>query len=981
MPIILPAIALGIALASYALALVQPIGLAQFFGAVMVGLVFVVLAFGLKKIISAFKGIDPATAVVVSFMIPILFTAMSVAIWASSNVLSMVSPISFMQFLVSLAISVVFIVISYAMVPILMAIDKMKWADVPKIPVFLTLISLAIMISSHILAMTADIGFVQLLKIVLFSIVLAIAVIVIGVAMFALSKLNVSVKDAIMGALLIVIISVAIMVSSHILALGNYDTYPDWKWALGVGLSLLAFTPAIVALGFISITGIGALAILAGSGMVLLVSAAIVASSHILAAGNYDKYPSVLWSLGVAAAMIPFTMGILTLGFVAITGLGIGYIAFLAGMSMVVDVAKTIVEVADILAGGKYDNPGMLDWAIATTLLYAAFTPILLILGAVGLASAVISFFGPNPWEMAREMIVQIAETIVDVSFVLQKGVYTGGPTKEWAEGIAIALGAFSPVYEMLMRNSILELFGGGGVGPEEFTEAILTVSDGIITAANKFAILDGLDIWKGGPSKEWAEGVGLAIGAFAPVFAVLAENSGWFSDGSVSVEAMKGAILTISQGIIDAAYFFADNKAPFDEGNYPSEKWGKGVGAALGAFAPVFDALSKNQSSWFTSDDEVIDGMTNGIKRISGSLVDAARAFSGTTYDWKTGKWTKGEDISSMWGTYPSETWAMGVGKSISSFLDIFDTLEDRGYTTVQFAILSDVLNHGITSMASVAKKLFLSKEFFTVAIDPNFIPNIAPNILGFVELGLTLDKMLVSEKTISTESGGILGSGIGSYTKEETIQVTKDMSIVHKVTASLIKMAKMLFNNKEVFSTSIDPNFVKNIGSNIIDFTNLVNHLVMSESGKGILGKITDSIFGNDPITQIAKKMITLADGYDKLASSLVRLSSSMKSLNVTDMKSLGGLTKELVDIKSIDSTNNNISGPVNKDMPMVFGGGLSTKLSAKPDQIMMLDKIDKIVELLTNIDNTSKSINDFMIGAEEEKSVFNPFKLFGT
>jgi hypothetical protein len=153
------------------------------------------------------------------------------------------------------------------------------------------------------------------------------------------------------------------------------------------------------------------------------------------------------------------------------------------------------------------------------------------------------------------------------------------------------------------------------------------------------------------------------------------------------------------------------------------------------------------------------------------------------------------------------------------------------------------------------------------------------------------------------------------------------------------------------------------------------------MSESGKGILGKITDSIFGNDPITQIAKKMITLADGNDKLASSLVRLSSSMKTLNVTDMKSLGGLTKELVDIKSIDSTNNNISGPVNKDMPMVFGGGLSTKLSAKPDQIMMLDKIDKIVELLTNIDNTSKSINDFMIGAEEEKSVFNPFKLFGT
>ena len=1037
LPLILPAIALGIALASYALQLVKPIGLSQFFGAVMVGLVFVVLAFGLKKIISAFKGIDPATAVVASFMIPILFTAMSIAIWASSNVLSLVVPISFMQFLVSIAISVVFLILSYVMAPILLSISQMKWGDVPKIPVFFTLISLAIMISSHILAMTADIGFGQLLKIVLFSIVLAIAVIAIGVTMFALSKLKVSVKDAIMGALLIVIISVAIMVSSHILALGNYDTYPDWKWALGVGLSLLAFTPAIVALGFIAISGIGALAILAGSGMILLVSAAIVASSHILAAGNYDKYPSVLWSLGVAAAMIPFTMGILTLGAVALTGLGLGYIAFLAGMSMVVDVAKTIVEVSHILAGGKYDNPGMLDWAIATTLLYAAFTPILLILGAVGLASAVMSFFGPNPWEMAREMIVQIAETIVDVSFVLQKGVYTGGPTKEWAEGIAIALGAFSPVYEMLMRNSILELFGGGGVGPDEFAEAILTVSDGIVTAAEKFS---GASVaFKDGPPKEWAEGVGQAIGAFAPVYAALMsqETDFWGNTTGVTPEQMKQGIMTISEGIIDAAYFFAGNTAPFDEGNYPSEKWGKGVGAALGAFAPVFEALSKNQSSWFTSDEEVINGMRYGIVAISSSLVDSAMAMAGMTFNWKTGKWEKNESLADMWSSYPSESWAKGVGKAVSGFLDIFDLLNKKGFSVSLFKVLSNSLNSAIRSIASTAKILSLNSKYFDVTLDPNFVSNIRPNVIGFAELALELDKMLVSEKTITTEDSGVLG--IGASSKTETIRQTKGMGIVDMVVGNLVRVAKKLFFNKKyfedldyinsfnkevistrtgilikyhrlnkmlkigsklygvfgespatktarslvkmatilhggkkAFSLNIDPNYMKNVGQNMLDFNELVKKLVESEGeGSSFLGRMGESIsslFGLDPISQIANRMVTLAKGYDAMATSLIKLGTAMKTLNISDAKQLGGLTKEISGVNISKTENENIAAP-KKSMQMVAQtGGLSTQTKISPEKVVMLKKIDKMIELLTNIDKSSSSLNDFMQGNED-------------
>jgi len=71
LPLILPAIALGIAGASYALQLVKPISLGQFFTSLMIGAAFVVLSYGMGNIIGAFKDINPAEALVASLTIPI----------------------------------------------------------------------------------------------------------------------------------------------------------------------------------------------------------------------------------------------------------------------------------------------------------------------------------------------------------------------------------------------------------------------------------------------------------------------------------------------------------------------------------------------------------------------------------------------------------------------------------------------------------------------------------------------------------------------------------------------------------------------------------------------------------------------------------------------------------------------------------------------------------------------------------------------
>jgi len=829
LPLILPAIALGIAGASYALQLVKPIGFIQFLTAVGIAIVFAVISFGIRKMLKSFEGMDPATLITASIMLPILLVAVSYAIAYSSEAFNKIKPISFIQFLTAVGIAAVFAVISFGLKGIVKAVGEMKWSDVPKIPVFMVLVAIAITASSYILSMAKVIPAATLLKLTLYGIALAVVVAAVGGAMALLNKMKVGLKDALIGSLLIVVIATAIMLSSHILSVGNYKKYPDWKWALGVGLSLIAFTPAVVLLGAIAMSGVGALAILAGAGMVLTV-----------------------------------------------------------------------------------------------------------------------------------------ADTIVKASHILEKGKYTGGPTLAWAGGIAMALGAFAPVYGMMMANSILSLFGGGGVGPDDFAQAIRTISQGIVDAAGFFA--NNSSAFVKGPSKEWAEGIGTAIGAFAPVYKVLADNSGWMASG-VSVEDMAKAIMTISQGIVDAAKFFAENKSPFQEGNYPSEKWGKGVGAALSAFAPVFKAMNEDRG-WFESGDDVLKGMLKGIGYTTGALISSAQAFF------------KAGDI---WGAYPTEDWANGVKSTITSFMDIFQTIEDRGYSVVSFRIYTSILTGALNSISSSARMLWSNQKFFGFKMDPNYIPNLAKNVLSYGALSRMLDSILTVEEK-KTVSLGVFGDF--SYKSKKSIEVSN----VNKVINQMVISAGILYNNRRFFQNKIDPNFMSAIAKNVLTFADLANSLAKKQKGTSTF----DEMMGWDPISRAAKGMVKIASAYDALAKAVRNFSNALNSLNTVKLYQFRMLTGNLAMLSAMDSgmfsnmlkVLENRAGVFAKlidiqerralsNMPQIrmnvpgVGGGASPQ-SKKGDDTShirdnkgetQLQKLDKIVAILTEMNNNVVTIDSWL------------------
>jgi hypothetical protein len=970
----LVAISTAIMLSSYVLSLIKPMSFGQVITGILISLMFMVISFNLDKIamgVVAFQKTKVGPAALIKVLVGI-----AAAITLSSWVLGMIKPIGIWQFLTALGITVLFAIMSYVMDKLaigVVIIEKVLGkGKIFLIPLVLVAIATAIMLSSHILAKTKDITFMLMLKILALGVILALLTLVFVPAVMLLGKMKLT--DLLKGGLAIVLVATAIMVSSHILAMGNYSKFPTWKWILGVGLSIGSFGLAMFLLGELAMTGIGALALLAGGAMVLLVAGTIVATSHILAMGKYSKFPSLEWSGSVALSMGAFAAGMVLLGGLIIATFGIGGLMLAAG----------------------------------------------------------------------SEAVLTVARTIVDTSFILTKGKYTGGPTKEWSEGIALALGAFSPVYGMLMDNAILSIFGGGGVGPDEFASAIRTVSMGIVDAANFFADPKVSANFKGGPPAAWAAGVGAAIGAFAPVYQVLAENSGWMASG-VSPEDMKKAIMTISQGIVDAADFFAKNQAPFKEGNYPSESWGKGVGAALNAFAPVFKALHEDSGFW-TSGDEVIQNMVSGVSSISWSIVDSALAFASVD--------------EKAWTSYPSVSWAEGVSSSVEAYVGVVESVE--GVSFLEMFKISGVVNQ----IAGIARILHKSQKYFKFMLDSKWVQNLAKNILPYAALTSQIDKLLGYDEKTSLKQGGFLG--VGESTSTTTVRKMKDVSVVNRVASQMVQTARLLWSNqkffkfkldrnwvydlhwnlenyakltrileklltitevntmnlgkfgsysyettraadvgvinkvvnqlvitagilhknKKLFTAKIDPNYMKNVASNVWDYAKLAKKLTLANKDSNVM----DEILGLDPISRAAKGMVKIASAYDKLAKSLSGFGSALSRLDPIKVLSFTRLTGNIAMLSAMDSAmfsnmlnvlerrsgvfanmlkmqdmgggkRPTVASPLSSGVRNKKGGDDATSFNKDKKGETQLMKLDRVIELLSKISTEVDGLDTFL------------------
>jgi hypothetical protein len=485
-PLILPIIALAIVLSSVVFQAFQPLQNPWqiVVGSIVMGLALVI--FG--GVIVAFNKLGIGFTDIIKGSFGIL--AIAVTIVLSSVVFQAFQPIQnpFQMIGSLIAMGLAFGIFGFAIVAF--KEFNISLTDILKSSLGMLAIATTIVLSSYILNQFKKIE--NPFDLMGGSIAMGIALIAFLPAIWVLSKIDpVSMLMGIAGT---VLVAAAIVAASYILSVGKYEVYPGLAWSAGVGLSLLAFSVSAIELGVLAMTGVGAVAIVAGLAIILLVSASIVKVAEILATGNYSGGPSASWAAGTGVSLLAFSLSAIALGAVAITG--VGAVAIAAGLLIIPAIAKSISEVGAILAQGTYTGGPTKAWAEGVGTAIVAFSTALKAQSdSGGIFSGQVDF---------PSFIKNVAGGIVEAGKALNGIAFTGGPTKAWSEGVGTAINAFANALNA----------ANGSFVQTDMRSFINKIAGGMIDMNTAF---QGVT-FSGGPNSTWIKQINDAVNMMANI-------------------------------------------------------------------------------------------------------------------------------------------------------------------------------------------------------------------------------------------------------------------------------------------------------------------------------------------------------------------------------------------------------------------------------------------------------------------------------
>ena len=581
----------AVSASGYVLSTMPTLSFMQMVSAIAVSAAMGIAMYGLgeaaQQLGKGTKGIKNLYAIV-----PVLpFVAAGIV--ASGYILASMPTIGFAQFASAIGVG---IAMGASMIPLALAAKFMKGnsSDILELAIMMPIIAGAIWASAYILQ---DVPNVDTLGVLETSFAVTAAGVIMGGGLWALSKMNISTNAIIEGALAMVIISGALMVMSHILSAGNYDSYPPVDWAKGVGMSMLVTIPAVVALGLLGATGIGFLVIGAGIAGMIMMAGALVAVGDILSGGNFSGGPSVEWARGVGLSLMTFTS--------ALAALTPGVFGWLMGdtfdsqIQNIIKIAEALNEVGAIISTGTYTGGPSVAWAMGVGLSIKYFAEAL-------------ESFKPSAWDLLMgESFDQNIAGMLKLAGMMKflptllgpSSIYEGtGPTKEWAEGVGMSIKYFAEALDSF-KPGAWDLLKG-----ETFDKNIA----GMLKLASMMMFLPALlgpsSLYEGtGPTKKWSEGVGAALVAIGTTVATLADE--------VDAEDVYEWIVPIKQ-LSTLIPYFANKMKGLSFDNYPSKEWSEGI----------FEFI-RNFSEYEGSSGDVKETAYN-ITKLSNSYFRLARAI-----------------------------------------------------------------------------------------------------------------------------------------------------------------------------------------------------------------------------------------------------------------------------------------------------------------------------------------------------------------
>ena len=188
-----------------------------------------------------------------SLNIGISLLAVTTAAVAASYLISGMADIGAGQLLTFIAISATFgLMFSMGLDETLRAISKISLEDVLYLPLILTGISLAVVASSFILQYTQPLDYGLLLNIVAIGAALGLMALVMSIPLYILGAMGTNaVKGALFSVIILPAISLAVALSSWIIGFGNYDTPLPLGWVITFSIGMLILVPLVGLLGLI----------------------------------------------------------------------------------------------------------------------------------------------------------------------------------------------------------------------------------------------------------------------------------------------------------------------------------------------------------------------------------------------------------------------------------------------------------------------------------------------------------------------------------------------------------------------------------------------------------------------------------------------------------------------------------------------------------------------------------------------------------
>jgi len=796
------------------------------------------------------------------------------------------------------------------------------------------------------------------------------------------------------GALATIVVSAIIMASSWILSVGNYGTYPTLEWSAGVGLSLLTFGTAMIGLGAIMFftAGLGFVGLALGGLAALMVADTIVGVAKVLSTGSFGGGPSLEWAMGTGMMITTVGASMLVMGTLILGTLGLGWVALEIGAAATLLVADTIVNVSKKIAGGNFTGGPTMEWGMGTAALMTGMGASMILLGSYVIGTLGLGWIALKTGAAAS---IMVAQTIVDVAGIIAGGNFTGGPKVEWAEGIGISLKAFA---DTLMTLEEVDL------SPEDFNKTVKLLVRGIVTAAEELNSVTTID-WKSlknFPQKEWSEGVGMALSAFADTFVKLQDSSNWLGFGGVDVEDFEVSVGYLISGIISAARRLQNAGNIFTP--IPINEWVNSIMPGISTF--VNDVVKTKK---FETEDKnrlttIVDGLISIVNklRLSGNIwtpipvkdwvesvmpgisqfvneISRNRSFGDEDIqtinfitDGLISMVQKFRSPGDIWAPIPLKKWTDSVMPGIKSFVNglIEDVQRAQKYNVFAMLPIIDV----IISMARTLSNQKIWQEIPITWSDSlkNAVKQFTDNVILLRDLDIGVIDMFRFWATISSitntndELNGVtwfeippswtinINNAVFGYMM--SVVTLRDMSInepeLHRMDMmvnSMIHTAKTFNKNKEIWNNAPPKDWVDSVVYSTIQLTSAVKLLSdnVTEDSLDLLPKLAFSVVKFSSILAGASFFNLLGKLFGKesfISNFTTDLSTLIKSLPTED---------QVKGLYMLGDAISKISG---------FGISNAIAISMLSSSIKELSKTMGEVDLTTSMDNLTKFSSSF-------------------